>query len=459
MPMGAIAQDREDDRDQHEGAEPEAIRAVTTAASSSIDAEPSAADEEGEVEQLADEPVDELGDEPAHETADDRIDIDREAADERAPEAEAEEAEAEGTQEAPPKRFIERLPPGFFILEGQLFAGFEASPARSYNQFDLRRAEIAMRLNPTEHVGAVIRIEAVRSATPESLLGVDGNSLLVRVKHAYGHAQTQLGPIHGEVRLGMIPDAWIEALERNYDFRGLSPTLSEGGLFFDTSDLGGGLVLSTRGEGFFSKDAIRLSVAATNGEGRNEIERNRGKNVTAALSVQPVVANFLGSDFRVGLHGFYRYGSLGVGAARNDRGGLGFSARHDRFELGGEWIRAMGYLGQSERNASGLGAWLGGSVIDGWLGGALRFDTLNPDRALVDVSRRTITFAALTDFGRKPAEDSPFFGRVRLYVGAQIVTNDELAGPIAGTPEAANETRILVWLASRGGVSLPSASR
>lgn len=371
--------------------------------------------------------------------------------------AEVEDQEEGHAEEEAKPRFIERLPPGFFILEGQLFAGFEAMPERSYNEFDLRRAELAMHVNPTENFGALIRIEAIRSATPESLLGVDGNSLLVRVKHAYGHAQTQLGPIYGELRLGMIPDAWIEALERNYDFRGLSPTLSEGGLFFDTSDLGGGLVLSTRGRGFFSKDAIRLSIAATNGEGRNEIERNRGKNITTALSVQPVVANFLGGDFRVGLHGFYRYGSLGVGAARDDRGGLGFSARHHRFELGAEWIRAAGYLGQSERRASGRGVWLGGSAIEGWLGGAFRFDSLDPDRDLEDVSRRTITIAAMTDFGRKPPEDSPFFGRVRLYVGAQIVKNDVNAGPIAGTPEAANETRLLIWLASRGGVSLPSA--
>lgn len=110
--------------------------------------------------------------------------------------------------------------------------------------------------------GVALRVEAVRSAGPMSLIGVDGNSLILRLAQAYGHAAVHVGPIDIGARFGQVPERWIEQLEKGYDTRGADPLGSDRVLMFDRADLGATLALSGW-KGRFDVDA-----SFTNGEGQ-----------------------------------------------------------------------------------------------------------------------------------------------------------------------------------------------
>lgn len=333
----------------------------------------------------------------------------------------------------------------------ELIGGLSIEREDSFSEFEVYRAELGTMIRPTRWSGAEVRIEAIRSAVGRSLLGIDGNSLVLRSRRAYGWGHGWIGPIHVEGRLGLVPDPWVEAVESHYDFRGLSPLLGESGIFFDAADAGAGLVVRGPAD-WFGGDAVRLSVAFTNGEGRNESERNNGKNLTAVLSVQPVVAHIAGEALRVGLHGAWREGSTGFGSARSNRTALGVTAQHPRAELGFEWITAHGYLGDGSIRAAGYGGWVGGQILRGWLGAVVRADVVDPNTSIEDVDRRLISAALFTDLGQTALnEDTTIFGRVRLHAGYQSVRADVASGPIPGAPDTAQQTRFVLWIASRGG--------
>lgn len=346
----------------------------------------------------------------------------------------------------------ERFRPSL-TLEAEVFGGLAVSTKESYSEFEVHRGEIGLRAEPTKYAGVELRLESFRSATPGSLLGVDGNSMTVRVKRAQGYAHADVGPMNVEVRLGMIQDLWIETLESQYDFRGLAPLLAEAGDFYDTSDAGASVVLRGPAQ-FLGGDAFRLALSFTNGEGRRETERNSGKNVSAVLSIQPVVAQLWNAPLRLGIHATLRDGSIGAGSARNHRRAVALTVHHDRFEAGFEWAKALGYRGQGNVDASGVGVWAGGQAIPGWLGAVVRYDSLNPDLSANDVGRSSLSAALFTDLGLSAQRDATVFGRVRFYVGVQSLRHENNAAPVVGAPHAGDETRVLFWVASTGGATL-----
>jgi hypothetical protein len=367
---------------------------------------------------------------------------------------------AEGVQ--PPLTITAGVRPGDELRPGlpfrpsvtfgaELIGGLSYDLEDSFSEFEVYRAELGTLIRPTRWSGAEVRIEAIRSAVGRSLLGIDGNSLVLRTRRAYGWGHGWIGRVHVEGRLGLIPDPWVESIETHYDFRGLSPLLGESGIFFDAADAGVGLVVRGPSD-WLGGDAVRLSVAMTNGEGRNESERNTGKNLTAVLSFQPIVATIACEALRVGVHGAWREGSTGFGSARSHRTAVGLTAQHPLAELGVEWITAHGYLGDGSIRAQGVGSWLGGQIVRGWLGAVGRADFIDPNTAIDDVDRRLLSFALFTDLGQSALnEDTSVFGRVRIHAGVQSVRASEDAGPIPGAPDAAQQTRVLLWVGSRGG--------
>jgi hypothetical protein len=119
-------------------------------------------------------------------------------------------------------------------LDSELFTGFRRSAlagGRKLSEFALDRAELGTQMWWRPHwrvdLGVALRVEAVRSAGPQSLIGIDGNSLVMRLAQAYGHGAVHLGPIDIGVRFGQIPERWIEQLEKGYDTRGADPLASD----------------------------------------------------------------------------------------------------------------------------------------------------------------------------------------------------------------------------------------
>lgn len=328
-------------------------------------------------------------------------------------------------------------------LRAQSFGGWEDRlyQGDTFNEFDLSRAELGTTVRWPDVGGVRLTIEGVRSAGPDSLLGVDGDSIVLRVKHAYGFGEPELGPGRLLLQAGMVEDPWIAALERDFDLRGHGPTSSERTGLFDTSDLG-----ATVGYDLLDGIAV-VRVSMTNGEGRNEIELNRGKNTTVVASTTPVRFDVLGDEARASIHGGFRDGSLGVARARNHRAFGALTLSHPRGEVGIEFVRALGVPANAAIEAQVLGAWLRAEPIERWLGVLLRFERYDADLDQSDDATTRLQAAVYSDLLRGRHDRH---SRVRLFAGWDWVAPDANAPGVPGVPGATEYHAIRLTLEATG---------
>jgi len=318
------------------------------------------------------------------------------------------------------------------------------------NEFALDRGEVGLVVGYGKWAGGEIRLESIRSAGPGSVMGIDQNSLVVRAKRAWGFAGTQLGVARVEAQGGLIVDPWIGALERTYAFRDFAPTLAERATYFDTSDLGGAIVV-----GFGDDDWLRLTTAVTNGEGRNQIEQNDGKNLTAVISARLASFPLAGGPMDVFAHLAGRDGSAGAGSAQNRRLAAAVAlAGGPTRGAGVEVVRAFGFGGRSELDTQGLGAWL---VTDlGWLGlpwggFAARWDLIDQDLGADGSWISNVRAGIFAEPIRSTTQR-----RLRVYLAYEGERFGATAGPFPGSPDAADADRLLfiLSLASQPGAEL-----
>ena len=328
------------------------------------------------------------------------------------------------------------------LLRGQIFADWElrAWEGDSFNAFELRRAELGAGFRWRKLGGMFLNLEGVRSASPESLLGVDGNSFLLRVKHAYAFGDPELGPGRLILRAGLIEDAWVSRLESNFGLRGYDATSSERTRLFETSDLG-----VTVGYDLLDELAA-LRVSATNGEGRNDVEQNRGKNTTIVLTTVPFKPELLGEQLRTGLHLGYRDGSVGVGRARNHRVFGSVFAAHPRAELGAEFVRALGVENDGAIEAQVISAWLRAEPIERWLGAFFRYEQFDANLDVDDDLVRTLQGGFYSDLLRDRLSRS----RLRLYLAGELAQRDINSPEVPGVPTAAAYRALRVTIDATG---------
>ena len=338
-------------------------------------------------------------------------------------------------------------------LDSELFAGFRHSAlggGRKFSEFTLDRAELGTQLWWKPHwrfdTGVALRVEAVRSAGPQSLIGIDGNSLVMRLGQAYGHGAVHLGPIDLGVRFGQIPERWIEQLEKGYDTRGMAALASERVGMFDRADLGASLTLS----GW--KGRFDLDAAFTNGEGRAQQELNHGKNTTLIATVRPWRTRHVRGPIGLALHGMYRDGSIGVavdgvGPGRNHRAGAAVSF-HSPWAFGGvEYVRAFGLSARPDLVSDTVGVWASAYALQPWVGVTAKYDFVRQDVATTGSQAHVATAALFSDvFGYNFRNRR----RVRLYAGYQYEGYGPAAGPVPGAPEAANTHRFMLQLTAQG---------
>ena len=338
-------------------------------------------------------------------------------------------------------------------LDGEVFAGYRHSSlagGRKFSEFALDRAELGTQFWWRPHwrldTGVAVRVEAVRSAGPNSLIGIDGNSLILRLHQAYGHAAVHLGPIDIGVRLGQIPERWIEQLEKGYDTRGADPLASDRIVLFDRADLGGSLTVS----GW--KGRFDLDVALTNGEGRAQLELNRGKNTTVIATVRPLRFRHKKGPVALALHGMYRDGSVGLAPPdaplpRNHRAGAAVTFQSPWAFGGLEYVRAFGYEADADRVTDTLGAWASAYAYQPYVGLMAKYDHTRQDLGLADTGVHVATAAVFSDvFGYLYRNRR----RVRLYAGYQYEAYGANAGPIPGAPMAADTHRFMLQLTAQG---------
>jgi hypothetical protein len=308
-----------------------------------------------------------------------------------------------------------------------------------FGEFRLMRGEAGFMLGYGPWVRSELRLEAIRSAGPQSLFGVDQNSMVFRAKRAWAGFGLNTSGFRVELQGGLVFDPWIEAVQSGYDFRGVAALASERGTFFDAADLGAKLMFSGWG------GLLEVALSFANGEGRNQIEQNRGKNITGVITVRPWMPTLFGQPAALGIVLSAREGSLGTGSVRNHRYSGAITFRSTRVGGGLEYVYADGYLGRSSRSADGLGVWAGGTILDGWLGIFGRYDRMNLDYGLDDATNTRITAGLYTD-PLTALTGGSMPGAARLYVLYERETFGEDAGAVAGAPLVSEEHRLMFRL-------------
>ncbi len=253
---------------------------------------------------------------------------------------------------------------GFAALaEFEMFAhGLElrAGDARR-SEAVLSRAEVGLQVGfasnsdrdgrpATAHAFGELRLEAIRSTTPQSGFGVDGDSLVLRVKRArvFGQWHVARATLHAEV--GLVADPWLQGLDADPGLRPLLPSVSESDLYQWSSDLGA-VVSGQLGP-------VRATLAVVNGEGRNFAERNTGKNTTGMLEATLPLGHVAQQPARLWLAAMGRDGSYGPGAARDHRFGAASMLVSSVGSAGVEVVRGLGVAGRGDVTAWASAAWL-----------------------------------------------------------------------------------------------------
>lgn len=335
------------------------------------------------------------------------------------------------------------------VLAAEVFAGFryDAVAGRDFNEFRVDRGEVGTGLVWQAHerieAGAVARLEVIRSAGPQSLQGIDGDSLIVRLLETYGQLVAHVGPVDLGARVGLVPERWIEQTQRGYDTRGLEGTPAEKAMMLDRSDVGATLTAS----GW--KGRVELDLQLVNGEGRAQKEQNPGKNTTAMLTVRPLLRRLAKGPLVLAVHGGYRDGSLGVASLRNHRGMAAVTFSSPWAYVGLEYAHALGYQARGDVAANALGVWASGHVLAPWLGLLGKYDRIQADLAQRGSVAQSVTAGVFSDL-------FPYLDRnrrrVRLYAAYQYDDHGDAAGPLPGVPQALDAHRFLLQLQVTGVV-------
>jgi len=340
------------------------------------------------------------------------------------------------------------------FLGAQLFTSVDATfvdtaPDTVLPAFRLDRLEVGGGGLWQRRLGGLWRMETIRSATPQSAFGIDGNSLLPRLRLAYGVVRGGLAlagvDVDIEARVGLVPEPWLETLERRLGARGLLPLPSERAGLLSVSDLGVTVDIDV-GDG-----AVDVRAFVGNGEGHTELERNASKNVGAVVVVVPVVVDVLGGPLALGGQLGGRYGTLGVADVADHRAQAALFASHPRLRVGLEAAAGFGFQQRAAPRPVVAGGFVDAVIVPGWLGVALRGDTGSVDSAVVGSTTSRGLLALFCDLGLQPgATTHSHAGRARLSGGLEGVVVGVATGPVPGVPSAGRALRAFVQLEVTG---------
>jgi hypothetical protein len=262
-----------------------------------------------------------------------------------------------------------------------------------FHVFDLPRAHAAVGGAYGPAVGRLL-VEAVPSASEGALVGVAGDSLVLRVREAYAGFQLQKSEESwgASMQAGVIPTLTIPELEGTWMMRAVAPSALETAGIASPADMG------VAGRFAFPKRFGWIGAAFTNGEGYTNRELNRGKNLEAAFDVHPFA---LSERLRpLGIFFSWVMGSAGTASARTDRWTWGLLWQGVRVRGGASVTYAVGSKSDGDQRGVVLDTFVRVEPIEKFLVGA-RLSYWNVDtRAPVADSVTTLTAAVGYRFWR-----------------------------------------------------------
>lgn len=271
------------------------------------------------------------------------------------------------------------------------------------HDFDVPRTHASLTAS-YERARARVVVEAVRSASEGSLLGVAGDSLVVRLREAYGG---WLSP-RVEVRAGVIPTLTLPEIESTWGLRAVAPTPLESTRFMAPADLGVSARVALPG----GRGAV--AFGAYNGEGYAQREFNRSKSAEAMLLFRPAPSGALAP---LHLMASYALGTSGAGDVRADRATGAILWRGARVRGGATFTWAWGVDDRGDRQ---------GWLVEGFVAAELVDRLLLGARALrwqhdVDADTDHITQLVATAGWRVVRAWELFLAGTRSIAGARMV--------------------------------------
>jgi hypothetical protein len=341
------------------------------------------------------------------------------------------EPEAAASESAPPPAFA-AWPTARLALDLRLFtsARWTKQTGDDLTALQLDRGEVGVRVGITRQAAAELRLEAVRSAGEGGTLGVDGDSMVARIKVAQVGGTVDLGPVRLDGALGFVRDPWIATLEDGYSLLALSRTASERLLGWPTSDLSAEVRASV--------GPARLSVAVGNGEGLRYPERNSGKTTTAVLEVVPIHTR----DLRIAFAGVGRDGSLGAASVRDRRAGGGATVITPLVRAGVEAVRAWGVGDRGDVVGTALAGWAEATPMP-------RLSIAARGASFGIMSGRASTFGGAVVVTPWPSS----LGELRVWLAIDRQTTSGTASPLPGV--APGDATVLMLIVSAEAPYIP----
>jgi hypothetical protein len=201
----------------------------------------------------------------------------------------------------------------------------------SDSRFDLGRLHVGARYERERFTGRVV-LEGVRSTADGALVGVAGDSLVIRAREAYGALRL---PFDVSIAAGIVPTLTIPVIEGTWLLRAVTATPLEQFRLATPADAGAQVHWA------LPRDLGTVSASVTNGEGYASREFDGGKTGEVALTVRPL------APFGVRPLALFASGGRGtVGAA---------SVRSDRASAAALWQGAALRAGLTFTEGWGLG--------------------------------------------------------------------------------------------------------
>lgn len=310
------------------------------------------------------------------------------------------------------------------------------------SRFDLDALELGLEARWGDTFRLEAQLDATRSASPQSLFGIDGNSIVFTARRALGALTLPLGPGDLVISLGVIPDPVILAIE-NLDLRAIDDALADTGRFLPRSDLGASLR--------YDLGRLALTFAVTHGEGARDVERDTRKDLIAVLEATPLTFEALDETAELSVLVTGRTGSRGVGSVPHDHVGATLAVVHPRLILALEAHLAWGHDGRPVE-AMGLSA-LGALTLYPGLSLTARHDWLDLDLDLDKTSARMLDLGVLLSIGRLFGPLTPELATLgdslKLRLAWRHQTSDDTVAPPPGFAAPGETDALFLTLEAR----------